>query len=203
MSNRFLSLLAAVCVTGIIGASLYADDNPGLNITGPSIEPPTTAPATAPATNPSTAPAVPTTQNSADAALNKLLSTPTAAPVVPATTLPSNPAVTPAATGVAPHQPVVNRLREGQPVWNHLGRMVKDQAGTGYMFVFESDGKTMQDPPMPLLPCRMLQQMEAASGEGAKPVVFRVSGQVTEYHGKNYLLVNFQETTKDLGRGLD
>ena len=203
MLRYFLPALATMCVLGLSGVLAATDEGPGLTITGPSItgptiQPPATAPATHPATQPATA-----SRPSADAALSNLLKTPTAAPVVPPATLPSAPEVVPAATGAAPTQPAVNRLREGQPIWNRVGRLVKDDAGHGYMFAFDADGKAMQDPPMALLPCRMLEQMEAASDLGTKPVKFRVSGQVTEYHSKNYLLVNFQQTVKELGRGLD
>jgi len=214
MTQRVLVLLAAIVATAILGLNLRAQEGGGLSISGPAPDK-TPAPATAPATTTPAAPAptvpppatpatAPATQNAAEAALNNLLHTPGAAPVMPAATLPSNPIAAPAATPVAPHVPGVNRLREGQPIWNRVGRLIKDQAGTGYLFAFEADNTTLQDPPMPLLPCRMLEQMEGAANSNAgNPVKFKVSGQVTEYHGKNYLLINFMQTVRDLNRGLN
>ena len=207
MLRYSLPALAAMCMLSLAGALAATDEGPGLTITGPAIggptiQRPTTAAATQSAIQAATQPAA-ASQPSADTALTNLLKTPTAAPVAPPATLPSPPEVMPAASGVAPGQPAVNRLREGQPLWNRVGRLVKDKTGEGYMFAFESDGKALADPPMGLLPCRMLEQMETVSEKGTKPVKFRVSGQVTEYHGQNYLLVSFEQAVKDLGRGLD
>jgi hypothetical protein len=202
MTRQILGVLAIAVLTAT-GSSLNAEDGAGVSLTGPQPEQHT---ATAPATQntPQTAPA-PTT-NSAEAALNNLLNTATsapAAPAVPASSEPANPNVTSPLPGVAPNQPAVSRLREGQPVWNRVGRLIKDNTGNGYLFAFEADGKALQDPPMPLLPCRMLEQMEAASTGATVATKFKISGQVTEYHNKNYLLINFMQTVKDLGRGLD
>jgi hypothetical protein len=199
---RIWPAILAIALSAASTGLLYADDAGGITLTGPQPSAPAPVPATQPA--PPSAP-VPAT-NSADAALNNLLNTTTPAAPAPAAT-PTNeaasPNVTPPVPGVAPVQPPVNRLREGQPFWNRVGRLIKDTAGTGYLFAFESDGKTLQDPPMPLVPCRMLEQMEAASGGATIATKFKISGQVTEYHSKNYLLINFMQTVKDLGRGLD
>ena len=45
------------------------------------------------------------------------------------------------------------------------------------------------DPPVLLLPCRELEWMENASNNGKRAVKFVVSGELTEYHGRNYMLL--------------
>jgi hypothetical protein len=49
------------------------------------------------------------------------------------------------------------------------------------------------------LPNRLLEDMEVASAGGSKSVVFIVSGELTEYHGANYLLVQKLLTKPNLG----
>ena len=140
---------------------------------------------------------VPATQTS-DSTLQELLHpAPIGTPRVP---LSASPLVVPAAPGVAPDQQPVVRLREGQNVWNRVGRLVKDEKTGQWMFTFDADGKEMKDPPVGLLPCRMLMAMEKASEDGAKSVRFRISGEVTEYHGKNYMIVRYMQTVRDLNQ---
>lgn len=79
-------------------------------------------------------------------------------------------------------------LPEGYRLVDRPGRMVRGADGH-WMFVFEEKGEGTPEAPMRLLPCRMLEQMEAASAGGSASVVFIVSGDVTEYKAANYLLV--------------
>ena len=80
------------------------------------------------------------------------------------------------------------RLRaQGLPVINRLGRIVGE--GTWWKFIFESDGDPPGEQPVRLLPCRELEWMENASNNGKRAVKFLVSGELTEYHGRNYLLL--------------
>lgn len=195
-------LLVVGLATMAGGAMVYAD---GLEITGPTIVAPATQPvATAPAAT-TTAPGVvltPTaTAPSAQAIIDKLLEskTPTAGtPVLPATN--SNPLAVPAVAAVAPNPTATTRLREGQFIWSRVGRLVKVEKTGEWVFAFESDGKEMKDPPMGLLPCKMLEAMQNSSDDGKKSVRFRVSGQVTEYQGKNYLMVTYMQTVRDLNQ---
>ena len=72
---------------------------------------------------------------------------------------------------------------------DRLVRVVRD-ADDGWMTVrFESDN-TLQDPPMRLLPCRMLERAEQlAAGKARQTDILRVSGEVYQYKGNNYLLL--------------
>lgn len=167
----------------------------------------TTAPTTVPATQPApaaTAPGVVLTPTasapSPQAIIDKLLDThnTSATPVLPATN--SSPMAVAVAPAVAPNPPATTRLREGQFVWSRVGRLVKVEKTNDWVFAFESDGKEMKDPPMGLLPCKMLEAMQNNSGQGKISVRFRVSGQVTEYQGKNYLLVTYMQVVRDLNQ---
>lgn len=78
-------------------------------------------------------------------------------------------------------------LPEGFYVVDRRGRLVR--SGDQWMFAFESDGKALADPPMGLLRNEWLERVESEVATGAHGVIFRVSGEVTCYRGKNYLLL--------------
>lgn len=79
-------------------------------------------------------------------------------------------------------------LPEGYRLVDRPGRMAESPDG-GWMFVFEERGRGELEAPIRLLPNRYLEQMERVSEDGGQPLVFVVSGDVTEYRGANYLLV--------------
>ncbi|NUQ45189.1 MAG: hypothetical protein HUU22_04045, partial [Phycisphaerae bacterium] len=89
-------------------------------------------------------------------------------------------------------------LPEGYRIARRPGRLVASE-GWGWSVAFEERGRGAVDRPMRLLPCRFLEQMEAASEAGTLAVVFEVSGTVTEYRGENYLLVDFLMIRPNLG----
>ena len=71
-------------------------------------------------------------------------------------------------------------------LWRH-GWMVREPDGA-WSFVFGADATGLADPPMVLLPCRMLEdlQLHARRSGPGRPLL--VSGRVYRYHGRNYLL---------------
>lgn len=80
------------------------------------------------------------------------------------------------------------RIRaQGLPIINRVGRIVPE--GVWWKFIFESDGDPPGEQPVRLLPCRELEWMENASNNGKRAVKFLISGELTEYHGRNYLLL--------------
>jgi hypothetical protein len=91
---------------------------------------------------------------------------------------------------VAPSAPVVNVLREGTFLVDRIGRLSRTADGSQAEFVFESDGTSMQDPPLVIVPNLKLQQMEDAVTNAIKDPRFRVSGTLTEYRGRNYILLD-------------
>jgi len=199
----------------VIAAALVA--GPGLlalaQVSPPPSEPTTPPPATAPETPRPPSATVPTTEKATATAPANLLPTPqsvlegllseqpaaTNAAPSPATT---NPALTPAVEASAPKEPRTNRIREGQFIWNRTGRLTKDDKTGTYVFTFDADGKGMADPPMALLPSHLLMSMEDASEKATRPVKFKISGEVTEYRGKNYLYVRFMQAVRNLNQGI-
>jgi hypothetical protein len=80
-------------------------------------------------------------------------------------------------------------MREGSYVVDRVGRLNKTSDGQQWEVSFEADGRTMKDPPMLILPNLKLAQMEQAVTAASRDVRFRITGMVTEYKGKNYLLL--------------
>ena len=87
---------------------------------------------------------------------------------------------------VKPTAPPVVLLREGTPVVDRVVRLAKDDKGQAEI-MFESDGKALRDPPMLVLPNSKLAVMEDSVADRDRK--FRVTGIVTEYRGRNYILL--------------
>jgi hypothetical protein len=79
-------------------------------------------------------------------------------------------------------------LREGTDVIDRVGRLQKTGDGQEE-FVFDSDGRTLGDPPLYILPSLKLMSMETAVSAASHDLRFRVTGTVTEYRGHNYILL--------------
>jgi hypothetical protein len=206
-----LLLISSALLISIAPRLAWADDDvPGPTLVIPPPPPVVPAPATAPATAPAAPAAVVTSAPAplppTDETLLRNMLEPsgngtTGAPTVGgAAVVTATPSIVPHTPGIAPKQPAVSRIREGDSITKRLGRLVKDEKTGQWLFAFEADGKVMQDPPMGLIPCRMLQEMEAATLDGTKPIKFTVSGIVTEYRNKNYLYVTYEQTVRDLNQ---
>lgn len=165
-----------------------------------SIEPPPPAPATstAPAAAPATAPAatLPTAENVLEGLLH---SRPTVAPV---TVKPSTAPALPGIEAVAPGESKTKLMRERDTIERRVGHLVKDEKTGNWVFSFDGDGPDMNDPPLAIIPSLMLEAMEKLSENGTKPVKFRISGEVTQYKGHNYLIVRYAQVIKDLNTGI-
>jgi len=94
------------------------------------------------------------------------------------------------AGAVAPRAPTLTVVREGTPIVNRVGRITLGADGGQSEFVFESDGQALRDPPLIVLPNLNLMLMEDAARNNTREPRFRVSGVVTEYRGRNYLLLD-------------
>lgn len=90
---------------------------------------------------------------------------------------------------VAPTAPVVTVLREGTFLVDRVGRLGRGADGGQPEFVFESDGTALQDPPVVIIPNLKLMQIEDAAANSTRDLRFRISGMVTEYRGRNYVLL--------------
>jgi hypothetical protein len=91
---------------------------------------------------------------------------------------------------VAPGAPAMPVVREGTHLIEKSGRLSHSPDGQQAIFTFDADGTAMQDPPMLILPNLKLQAMESAVQVKASDVHFRISGTVTEYKGRNYILLD-------------
>lgn len=151
--------------------------------------------ADAPATQPSTRPA----DMPADQLLNQMLrpaNGPAMQPLQPIL----NPPVMDQTSGktVVPGSAVPQNLkREGDYIRDRLGRLTKSADGTQMEFSFESDGRTMQDPPVIILPNLKLMAMENAVNSSNRDLRFRITGPVTEYKGRNYILLEKVSVVQD------
>jgi hypothetical protein len=115
--------------------------------------------------------------------------TPVAKPLQP---LPSDRPVVDTTSGkyaLPPGAPDAKLVREGTYIVDRIGRLRRTDDGQHEEFVFDSDGAAMQDPPMIILTNLTLMQMENASA-AARDRKFRVTGQVTEYRGRNCVLLD-------------
>ena len=180
--RRFIHLLRA----GLIWPAVLA----GLMLwTGQGSQDP--RPATQPTTQPST-------REAADAAMDRLLEpdasgqAPGASRVLPPGTAgqPNN-ATGRGAAAVAPDTPRQPLVREGTYVIDRLVRIGRSVDGRGLEAVFVADGAdpaAAVDPPMLLGPNLNLQSVEAVFQEDPDRS-YRVTGRVTEYRGRNYLLL--------------
>ncbi len=88
-------------------------------------------------------------------------------------------------------------LPDGSRIVDRPGRLTRE--GSYFTFSFESRGQGAPEMPIRLLPNRLLEDMESVSAGGSKSMIFVVSGEVTEYRGVNYLLVQMLLVRPDLG----
>jgi hypothetical protein len=140
--------------------------------------------ATACITSAQTQPAGP----SADEMLDRMLK-----PNAPSQPIQPGPAATPASqapAAVAPDAPKPTVMREGSYVVDRVGRLTPSADGQQMEFSFESDGRTLQDPPIVVLPSLKLMDMEWARETKGPETMFRITGMVTEYKGRNYVLLD-------------
>lgn len=104
----------------------------------------------------------------------------------------------PRIVGIAPGAELPKLRREGEFVVNRRGRLLRTADGAA-MFSFDADSRRAPEPPMFLMPCRMLQNMEQLAKDHGDETVFVLSGQVFVYRGANYLLPTMMKPAIDKG----
>jgi hypothetical protein len=97
--------------------------------------------------------------------------------------------VTSGAGATAPGAATLNVVREGTFLVDRTGRLTRSPDGQQWEFTFDSDGQAMRDPPVVSLPNLKLMAMETAVSGSSRDLRFRVTGMVTEYRGRNYVLL--------------
>jgi len=135
-------------------------------------------------TRPATRPAEPPNP---DLMLRQLLSParPSAKPLEPVTYPQEE---TTSKMAVAPKTDTQNLVREGSYIPPRVGRLTRTPDGQ-FEFTFEADATALKDPPMIILPNLKLMAMETAVKNNSRDLKFYVSGVVTEYNGRNYILL--------------
>jgi hypothetical protein len=91
---------------------------------------------------------------------------------------------------VAPGAPRMTVLRENSPITDRLCRLAPTPDGQQQQLVLDSDGAALEDPPLIVLPNLKLMSMEDAAKGAEREQRFRVSGILTEYRGRNYILMD-------------
>ncbi|MGC8624745.1 MAG: hypothetical protein ACP5VQ_05715 [Phycisphaerae bacterium] len=91
-------------------------------------------------------------------------------------------------------------LPEGSYIWNRSGRLLFNRPLHEWIFVFQTDSPRLTAPPLILLPCHLLERMENRSAHDGTEIKFRISGRITQFKGRNYLLITYFEVVHNLGR---
>lgn len=165
---------------GPAGVQPATQSAPGQPATQPVAAPPAPAPAAAPA-RPG--------EESAEEMLRQMLQPQgeTAEPLRPSDKVPTGADEAAQEPPTATGRPLV---REGTPLLDRVGRLTPSADGKSFQVAFESDGRGLTEPPMILLPNRQLMQLENRLRTSYRDLKISVSGEVTEYRGKNYLLLS-------------
>ena len=79
-------------------------------------------------------------------------------------------------------------MREGTRLQNRRGSIVRDQRSGTWRFVFDAVGTATVDPDMEFLPCLLLERLQRTAAVRDLPGSVLISGEVTSYRGRNYLL---------------
>ena len=113
-----------------------------------------------------------------------------AQPLKPIPDLPPQVDMTGGVNAVLPNATTQPLTREGSLLLDRVGRLTPGADGKSFELTLEGDnGTLLADPPLVLLPCRKLMQLEDQVENAYLDQKLRVSGEVMEYRGRNYLLL--------------
>jgi hypothetical protein len=74
------------------------------------------------------------------------------------------------------------------------GRLIRQPGEEGrFAFAFDNDINSPAPAPMLLLPCAELQKLEALVAGHGEDLAYKISGRVTTYQGRNYLLATMHQ----------
>jgi hypothetical protein len=118
--------------------------------------------------------------------------------------LPTQPGRSPGATSITdsgydPSDGPRARLPDGFILVDRAGRLVREGEWWVVTFVSDNHPQTLGEPPMKLLPNRMLERMVRESQSSRRTVEFIVTGEVTDFMGENYLLLRKLMRKRDMG----
>ena len=127
-----------------------------------------------------------TAPSPAERMLNEMLE-PASAATAPTSRPGAAPALEP--SGYVPKAANAHLLREGSEIIAKSGHLKKSSSGPYPLFVFDQLPNQLPIPPMLVLPNLQLMSMEDAVSATGQNRRFIVSGILTEYKGKNYVLL--------------
>jgi len=136
-------------------------------------------------------PASPSASAEVEAMIHELETGGPAAPIIRPTTTPLpnvNKKTTNTQNQSATSTPETEPLREGIFINNRLVRMIRSPLNGAWSITFNSDASTLQDPPLIILPCLLLQQMEKRAEQSGDRFQIKISGMVYLYHQGKYIL---------------
>ena len=79
-------------------------------------------------------------------------------------------------------------VSEGDCIQNRRCSVLRDQRSGSWRVVFGSEGSDRRDPTMEILPCLLLEKLQRRSAQSDLPQSILLSGEVTRYRGRSYLL---------------
>lgn len=92
------------------------------------------------------------------------------------------------------------KWKDGSLVVDRVGRLIFDPQGGRFQFTFEADGTALAEPPIIIHPNLLLEEMEKSAGTNIK---YRITGQVSKYRDKHYILMRkvlIRHGTGNLGK---
>lgn len=99
--------------------------------------------------------------------------------------------------GIANAMNLASLVPEATRLVDRRGKVRRTEGG-GFMVVFDADASGESDPPMMLLPCRLLEGLaRIAAGSGDDAAVL-ISGEVTIHAGRNFLLPTVYRIPREL-----
>src|SRR2546421_2771517 len=143
-------------------------------------------------------------QRSAEEMLRQMLQPATQA-AQPLRPIPDEPVPVDATSGggaVLPRATTQPLAREGTMLLDRVGRLTRGADGRTFEFTLDSDGRSLSDPPLVLLPNRRLSDLEDVFNNSYRDIKLRVSGEITEYRGRNYLLLQRWAAVPDVAQPL-
>jgi hypothetical protein len=91
------------------------------------------------------------------------------------------------------------RLQDGFMLVDRTGRISRDGDWWMISFIADNHPEAAPEPPMKLLPNRMLERTVRETESASGTVEFIVSGEVTDFMGENYLLLRKLMRKRDVG----
>jgi hypothetical protein len=90
-------------------------------------------------------------------------------------------------------------MQENTAVVNRRGKITRDRSG-GWLMVFDADASGLADPPLKLMPCTLLENIEDYARRVGNNSPIIVTGQVYLYNGQNHLLPTVYRIPRETSR---